>query len=196
MAIKQTAIKISLLGDSMVGKTSIVNVYLGLEFTPTTLSSVGIEKQESKMKMSDGKEMKIVIWDTAGQERFQAISAGTIKNAHGIILVFDVGKKNTFDNIEKWLKEIYDKKSAIPIILLGNKCDLKERQIKKEDAEDYAENKKIPYYETSAKNNINIQESFKAIAEEAYKKIGLSSNIELTVGKKQTGKKCCGDKNK
>ena len=193
--IKRKVIRISMLGDSSVGKTSIINAFLNVEFNNTLLSNIGIEKTEAKMKMKDGNEMKIIIWDTAGQERFHSISTGTIKNSQGIVVSFDVTNKKTFLNVKRWLEDIREVNDKIPIVLFGNKCDIIEnREVEEEEAQIFAKNNNLSYFETSAKENINIKEGFIKIAEDAYEKVGGALGVQL---KKQNSKKdkengkCC-----
>ena len=190
--IQRKCIRISMLGDAGVGKTSILNVFLGIEFSTTIMSNIGIEKQNKKMKMKDGNEMKIIVWDTAGQERFHSIATSTIQNSHGIALCFDVTKKQSFDNLPLWLKDIKEIKSDIPIILFGNKADLIEKKVIQDDeAEEFARKNKLKYFETSAKENINIDEGFKDIIEDAYEKSGALLGMNLEEEKKNKKKKIC-----
>ena len=146
------------------------------------------------MTMKDGKEMKIIVWDTAGQERFHSIATSTIKNSHGIALCFDVTTKKSFDNLPLWLKDIKAKNTEIPIVLFGNKCDLiDKRVVEEEEAEAFANANKLEYFETSAKENINVEEGFTKIIEDAYEKTGgatLGSSLE-NVDKKDKKKKKC-----
>ena len=93
---KREVIKLIILGNQAVGKTSIRSVYLNTDFNEETLSTVGYNKVESKFKLDDGKEIKLAIWDTAGQERFHSVALSSLKNAQGIILVFDVANKKSF----------------------------------------------------------------------------------------------------
>jgi len=190
--IKRKVIRISMLGDSTVGKTSIINAFLNIEFSNTLLSNIGVEKTETKMIMKDGNEMKIIIWDTAGQERFHSIATGTIKNSQGIVVSFDLTNRKTFENVIKWLEDIRDNNNKIPIILFGNKCDLVEkREVEDEEAQEFAKNNNLEYFETSAKENINIKEGFIKIAEEAYEKSGGAIGMDLKKNRKKKDKKCC-----
>ena len=190
--IKRKVIRISMLGDSTVGKTSIINAFLNIEFSNTLLSNIGVEKTETKMIMKDGNEMKIIIWDTAGQERFHSIATGTIKNSQGIVVSFDLTNRKTFENVIKWLEDIRDNNNKIPIILFGNKCDLIEkREVDDEEAQEFAKNNNLEYFETSAKENINIKEGFIKIAEEAYEKSGGAIGMDLKKNRKKKDKKCC-----
>ena len=103
---KRDVIKISLLGNQSVGKTTIRNVFLKLDFNENSLSTVGINKTDSIIKLDDGNELKLVIWDTAGQERFHSISLSTVKNSQGVILVYDVTNRQSFIDLNIWLDEI------------------------------------------------------------------------------------------
>ena len=184
-----------MLGDSLVGKTSIVNTFLNIEFTENNLMTIGTDKMESYMKMNDGNELKVIIWDTAGQERFHSIAKNTIKNAQGIIVSFDMTQRKSFENVNVWLNEIRENSVSIPIVLFGNKCDLKEkRTVTKEEAEKLAETNHLAYFETSAKLDINIKEGFKKICEDAYAKSGGESGMHLK-NKKKSKKGCCGKDN-
>ena len=192
--IKRKCIRISMLGDSSVGKTSLINVFLNVEFSDNLLSNIGIEKTETKMTMKDGNEMKLIIWDTAGQERFHSISTGTIKNSQGIVVTFDVTSQKTFNNVKNWLINIRDNNDKIPIVLFGNKCDLiGKREVGEKEAQDFAKENNLTYFETSAKNNINVKEGFTKIAEDAYEKAGGAVGVQLNKKEKvknSTGK-CC-----
>ena len=131
--------KIGLLGDSSVGKSSICQSYVGLEFNQTYLFTVGCDKFESRFRLENGKEIKLIIWDTAGQERFRSMALNTIKSVHGIVLVADLTNKDSFDNIKLWLKDIKDNFDNPCIVLFGNKADLKDNwEISSEEAKKYA----------------------------------------------------------
>ena len=114
--VKREVIKLIILGNQAVGKTSIRNVYLNTDFNEETLSTVGYNKVESKFKLDDGKEIKLAIWDTAGQERFHSVALSSLKNAQGIILVFDVANKKSFNDLDMWLSEIKNVTDQVSII--------------------------------------------------------------------------------
>ena len=124
--IKRNAIKIAMLGDSMVGKTAICNTFMNIEFNDNNLSTIGMEKLESQMTLNNGEEIKLIIWDTAGQERFRSIALKSIKTAQGVVIVFDLTQKKSFLNVVNWLKEINEKLNNVCIVLFGNKCDIDE----------------------------------------------------------------------
>ena len=182
---KRDVIKISLLGNQSVGKTTIRNVFLKLDFNENSLSTVGINKTDSIIKLDDGNELKLVIWDTAGQERFHSISLSTVKNSQGVILVYDVTNRQSFIDLNIWLDEIKQATDKVSVILFGNKCEMEERQISKEEAKKFAKEHKLPYIETSAKLNLNINEGFMQVAKDAYKKYGTASGVNLKKKRKR-----------
>ena len=193
-------IKLSLLGDQYVGKTCICGSFLNLEFINDTLATIGKDKMDASMIMDDGEEIKLVIWDTAGQERFHSVALSSIRNSQGIIVVFDVTSRKSFNNVIKWLNQINEKTKTASIVLFGNKCDMTEkREVTKEEAEKFAKENNLPYFETSAKLKININEGFRKVAHEAYKNIENRKGINLEEVKDKDKKKknCCGsNKNK
>ena len=196
--IKRKAIKIAMLGDSQVGKTAICNSFMNIDFSDTNLSTIGTEKLECQMKIKNGEEIKVIIWDTAGQERFRSISIKTIKTVQGVIVVFDVTNKKSFENVVNWLNEINENFSNISIILFGNKCDTNPQiwQVTREEAEKFAMDRKLKYFETSAKTKMNIQEGFENIVNAAYDKFEGSKGIQLNNVNKHQDNGCCGGKKK
>ena len=189
--IKRKVMRISLLGDSGVGKTCIINKYLFNKFSENQQSSIGIEKNEKRLKMNDGNELKVIIWDTAGQERFKAMSTNTIKGAQGIVLVFDNTKKTSFESLPTWIKEVKEIKDNIPIVLFGNKCDLIENaDVEKDEAEEFAKDNNLEYFETSAKENINIEKGFKSIIDKAYETAQEEDGLDLKKTTKKKKSKC------
>ena len=167
--IKRTAIAISLFGESSVGKTCIVGVFLGLDFQEEHLSTVGIEKNNTVIDLETGETIKLKLWDTAGQERFRNISVNTLKNSQAAIVVFDLTNKESFIRVTDWLKQIRDYSLKIPIGLFGNKSDLPNRIITQEEIDTFCEKENLVYFETSAKTNTNIKEGFVKIATLGYK---------------------------
>jgi len=188
--VKREVIKLTLLGNQTVGKTSIRNAYLNIEFNEETLSTVGYNKVDTKLKLNDGKEIKLAIWDTAGQERFHSVALTSLKNSQGIILVYDVTNRKSFNDLNTWLSDIKNVTDKISIILFGNKCELKNREVTKEEAEKFAKSHKIPYIETSAKLKININEGFSIVANDAYKKYGIAIGLTLKRIRKKKKSKC------
>ena len=189
--IKRKVMRLSFLGDSGVGKTCIINKYLFDQFSETHNTSVGIEKVDKKVKMNDGNELKVIIWDTAGQERFKAMSTNTVKGAQGIVLVFDITKKETFESLPNWIKETKNIKDNIPIVLFGNKCDLLEESVVDNDeAMKFAKDNDMDYFETSAKQNINIEQGLKNIIDKAYETAQEEDGLDLKKPQKKKKSKC------
>ena len=120
----------------------------------------------------DGKKIKIQIWDTAGQERYKTITQTYYKGAMGIILSYAVNDKESFENIENWMKQIKQHASEdVCKILIGNKCDMPERFISYEEGKKLADSYGLQFFETSAKENLNVQDAFKCIAKEVKDKL-------------------------
>ena len=200
--IKRNAIKIAMLGDSMVGKTAICNTFMNIEFNDSNLSTIGLEKLESQLTLKNGEEIKLIIWDTAGQERFRSIALKTIKTAQGVAIVFDLTKRITFENVVNWLKQIDENlNSNVSLVLFGNKCDIEETkwEVTKEEILNFAKIKNIPYFQTSAKSNINIREGFENVVNAAYEKLegnkndnNNNKNIQLDSNKTKKKGGCCG----
>jgi small GTP-binding protein len=184
-------IRITLLGNYEVGKTTLRNVFLDIDFSENILSTVGINKVDTKFNLDNGKEIKLIIWDTAGQERFHSIAISSVKNSQGIILVFDITNRKSFEDLNMWIDDINNATDKASIILFGNKCDLQNRKISKEEAEKFAKKNNIPYIETSAKLKLNINEAFSIVVNDAYKKYGLVNGLRLKKKKKNKGEGCC-----
>ncbi|KAK2583122.1 hypothetical protein KPH14_009148 [Odynerus spinipes] len=160
--------KTILLGDSGVGKTSLLVQFDTGKFQPGNFAAtVGIGFT-NKVVTVDETRVKLQIWDTAGQERFRSVTHAYYRDAHALLLLYDVTNKTSFDNIRAWLSEIREHASEdVVIMLLGNKSDCgQERVVKKEDGERLASEYKVPFMETSAKTGLNVELAFLAVARE------------------------------
>ena len=200
--ISQNTIRVVLLGDSMVGKTAFLTRYFKNTFTETFLSTIGIDDETKFIKINEEK-CKLIIWDTAGQERFRSLPKKYYQNADGIFLLFDVTKPETFKNVSSWMKDIQNNAnrgndtSSIIIYLLGNKIDMNEREISKEEAKNLADELKMKYCEISCKLNINITEVIYNMVIDCYKKN--TGNSGFTINNKNTNQNvekggCCSKK--
>lgn len=163
------------------------------EETMATIMTAGFDCIVKAFQLSDGSIVNCYIYDTAGQERFQAIALKALRIVQGVIVVFDLTKKETFKNVINWLNEIkenFDKK--ISIVLFGNKSDFdKDKwEVTEDEAKQFAEERKLPYFETSAKLNKNINEGFQKVVNDAYDLYEGSNNVVLNNKKKKEGKKC------
>ena len=170
--LKRTVLPLMLLGDGQVGKTSLILRLTGNEFNDSQLTTVGKESYIQQVTLH-GYELKMKIWDTAGQERFKSMSVQVIKNSDAVILVYAIDDRNSFNALDQWLNKLNDTIdiSKKPIIIIGNKSDVEteKRVVTYEEGKKYAEDKGYHFYETSAKNNVNIQEAFNDIFEQLYK---------------------------
>ncbi|GAU20146.1 hypothetical protein TSUD_352080 [Trifolium subterraneum] len=178
--------KVVLIGDSGVGKSNLLSRFTRNEFCLESKSTIGVEFATRTLQV-EGKTVKAQIWDTAGQERYRAITSAYYRGALGALLVYDVTKPTTFDNVQRWLKELRDHADAnIVIMLIGNKTDLKHlRAVATEDAQSYAEKEGLSFIETSALEATNVEKAFQTILGEIYRiisKKSLSSNEPAAAG--------------
>ena len=191
--------KVLLLGDSSVGKTCFLLRYCDKSFQEAHLSTIGLDYRLKSMTLQNDKNIKLQIWDTAGQDRFRAITKNYYKGANGIILIYDVTNKQSYENVKNWLTQIKEEANPNVIIYLaGNKIDVEEDQrvITTEDGQKIADEYKLPFKETSAKNGINVNEIFQELVEkidETFSKLevpkGEQKNKLSTGGKRRRG--CC-----
>lgn len=163
--------KVLLLGDAGVGKTSLMWRFSEDVFNKTYISTIGIDFKLRTIEVQ-GKRVRLQVWDTAGQERFHAISVSYYRTAVGIMLVYDITRRHSFENIAKWLRNIDEHaKEDVIKLLIGNKCDLHgPRTVKREEGEKLAEEYDMSFFETSAKENESIEEAFECIAKEVMEK--------------------------
>ena len=185
-SIQRTKFNVSILGESQVGKTSMISVKSGLQFNEKQIATVGIDNFIDK-KVIDNQEYKFKFFDTAGQERYNSISAQTIKIADGFILVFSVTDRGSLEKISFWMKSIEENTNIKEkvIILVGNKIDM-EREISHEEANNFAKENNLKYFETSAKTGYGIDETFNQLYQDIYElnkkdnqENGKDKNIQL-----------------
>ena len=154
-------IQLIMIGESDVGKTSLIRRYTKNLFNINHLETTGVEFNSKNEKINN-KIIKVKIWDTAGQEIFHSLTKNFYRKADGIIIVFDVTNRESFDKVHDWVKSVYDNTDTyreIQIILVGNKIDLElNRQISKEEGIKLSEYFEIPYFEASAKNSNGVRD--------------------------------------
>jgi len=149
------------LGNSAVGKTSFILRYTKNTFNNEYISTVGIDFLTKNALLPNGEKYKVFFYDTAGQEKFLSIALNLMKGAEGILLIYDVTKRNTFEAITGWVESIKEQKGEnFPVVLIGNKCDLnEEREVDKEEGENEAKKNGFLFFETSSKDGTNVEEA-------------------------------------
>ena len=192
--------KVLLLGDSTVGKTCFLLRYCDKTFQDAHLSTIGLDYRVKTMTLKNKKNIKLQIWDTAGQDRFRAIKKNYYKGANGIILIYDVTNLQTYENVKNWITQIREETNPnVVIYLAGNKIDIpeEERVVKTEEGKEIANEYKLQFKETSAKDGINVNEVFQELVEkidEVNSKLEVSKpepkNILYSPGKKKKSS-CC-----
>ena len=164
-------LKILVVGESSVGKTNIIQRYVDSNYTFLNgiKATVGVGFSNKTYKINQD-VVKMVIWDTAGQERYRSITRAYYKGSQGVLIVYDITNKASFDKIESWLSEVKESASNdIKYILVGNKCDLNEiRKVSLEEAKEKAKTLNCPLIETSVLNNTNVEKAFKDILIQVY----------------------------
>ncbi len=164
--------KIVLIGDSAVGKTNLLSRFVQNEFSLETKATLGVEFA-CKTVVADNKTIKVQVWDTAGQERYKAITSAYYRGAVGALLVYDITRQNSFENVSKWLSELQDHTSQeLVVMLIGNKSDLHNlRAVSREEAEMFAKENDLFFMETSALNNKNVEGAFNDLISSIYHKL-------------------------
>ncbi|KTF81641.1 hypothetical protein cypCar_00024900 [Cyprinus carpio] len=171
---KKVLLKVIILGDSGVGKTSLMNQYVNNKFSNQYKATIGADFL-TKEVMVDDRLVTMQIWDTAGQERFQSLGVAFYRGADCCVLVYDVTAPTTFKTMDSWRDEFLIQASPrdpenFPFVVLGNKIDLENRQVTTKRAQAWCQSKNnIPYFETSAKEAINVDQAFQTIARNALK---------------------------
>jgi len=165
-------IKLLMIGDSGVGKTCLLLRYANDSFSPTFITTIGIDFKIKNIQL-DGKRIKLQIWDTAGQERFRTITTSYFRGAQGIILVYDVTDRQTFASIRNWIAQIQMHADVnVNKVLIGNKCDMNDqRAVSAEEGQALAEEYNIPFFECSAKQDIGVEKAFLTLATAAKNRL-------------------------
>jgi len=162
--------KVVLIGDSGVGKSNLLSRFTRNEFNLESKSTIGVEFATRSIVV-DNKRIKAQIWDTAGQERYRAITSAYYRGAVGALLVYDIAKHLTYENVERWLRELRDHADDnIVIMLVGNKSDLRHlRAVPMDEAKAFSEKNNLAFIETSALDSTNVDAAFQHILSAIYK---------------------------
>lgn len=194
--------KLLMIGDSGVGKTCLLLRYASDSFSPTFITTIGIDFKIKNILL-DGKRIKLQIWDTAGQERFRTITTSYFRGAQGILLVYDCTDRQTFQSIRNWVAQIGMHADVnVNKILVANKCDMP-KAVTTEEGQALADEYGIKFFESSAKQDINVEKAFITIATEVKDRLmsdnggmgpGASGAHRLAPGSGATSSakaKCC-----
>ncbi|KAL4623932.1 ras-related protein Rab-39A-like [Arapaima gigas] len=165
---------IVIIGDSAVGKSSLLHRYTEGTFNESRQSPLGIDFKVQHLEFDPGILIKLLLWDTAGQERFKSISKSYMRNSVGCILVFDISQRQTFEHVRSWHEEVqeYVQPASMVFLLVGHKSDLvDQRQVRKAEAEALAKELDMAaYVEVSTKDNVNVSQSFEILTREIYQR--------------------------
>lgn len=170
---KKKSFKVLLIGDTAVGKTSIILQYTKHIHPRSYISTIGLDFAIHDQKLNNGKNVELRIYDTAGQEKFSSIVKNLYNTAQGLILVYDITSIKSFHNINNWLNYVKENsKQNVKLILVGNKTDLEEKRVvSKEEGQKFADDNGLLFFETSAKSGENIEEMFNKCTEDIVTKI-------------------------
>ncbi|KAK8958334.1 Ras-related protein RABA1d [Platanthera guangdongensis] len=162
--------KLVLIGDSGVGKSNLLSRFTRNEFNLESKSTIGVEFATKSLNV-EGKVIKAQIWDTAGQERYRAITSAYYRGAVGALLVFDVTRRDTFENVERWLRELRQHTDPnIVVMLVGNKSDLRHLvSVSTDDGKALAERESLFFLETSALESTNVEKAFSEVLMQIYR---------------------------
>eukprot|EP01080_Neovahlkampfia_damariscottae_P012275 gene12275-5859_t len=180
-------LKVIILGDSGVGKTSLMNQFVNNKFSSQYKATIGADFLTKEVQVND-KNVTMQIWDTAGQERFQSLGVAFYRGADSCVLVFDVNVAGTFEHLDQWRDEFLiqagpEDPDNFPFIVIGNKIDLSDqRVVNQKRAQAWCQSKgNLPYFETSAKDSTNVEDAFRVIANNALGKEDNSGYVPVDI---------------
>mmetsp|Transcript_14788 Transcript_14788/g.44654 ORF Transcript_14788/g.44654 Transcript_14788/m.44654 type:complete len:209 (-) Transcript_14788:1132-1758(-) len=203
---RRTLLKVIILGDSGVGKTSLMNQYVDKKFSSQYKATIGADFRTKEVQVDD-RQVTVQIWDTAGQERFQSLGVAFYRGADCCVLVYDVNSQKTFDNLDNWRDEFLIQASPsdpdnFPFVVLGNKADGdvgKTRAVTEKRAKQWCTSKGgIPFFETSAKEGTDVEAAFQKIVHNALQNeteeelyIPETVDVNAHAASRQSGSSCC-----
>ena len=190
MTDQATTYKVLILGDSSVGKTSLLLRFIDGKYDDSGIASIGMDLKIKFLKHQDRK-IQLEIWDTAGQERFHCITKNYFKGTEGIVILYDITKRETYANVKNWMTSIKETLNMkdIGVVLCGNKCDCddSERNVSYEDGKKIADHYGVDFLETSSKEDINVNQTFITLIEGMMKAEG--KNKDKSPNKKRSASK-------
>ena len=201
----ESSISLILIGDTQVGKTNFLTRYVNNKFIEQNTSTVGIEKEVKAVKIGD-KFYKLTIWDTAGQERFKSLPIKYYKNVDGVLLLYDVSDKITFEHVNSWLNDVKQNSNKtkengepnVSLFLIGNKIDIEKKEVTREEGEQLAKSLGMKFFEISCKSNLNIHEIIAMMVIDCYKRVYSLGPTDIVKLNTKTNKRkggCCAKKN-
>lgn len=167
----QYQFRIILLGDSTVGKSSLLKRYTEDVFIDFINQTVGVDFYVQFFEVEPGVRIKLQFWDTAGQERFRSVTRSYYRNSVGGLLLFDMTNRDSFEHVREWYQEVSERVQPhrVLFVLAGHKSDLEaERTVSRKEGESLAESLGLPYIETSAKTNNNVVQAFELLCRTVY----------------------------
>ena len=193
--------KVVLVGEAGVGKTCIMTRFTKDKFDDEYITSFTAQFLRKTLEFADGKRITFDIWDTAGQEKYMSINKNLFQRVQGIILMYDITEMKSFQNLSVWMNAVEQLSKGTPLILIGNKIDLKDkRQVSSEQGKEYADKYNIEFFESSGKSGENVEKSFIFLGEEIMRKSNVEEKTggndyiiskDSTFNKKKKNKKCC-----
>jgi Ras-related protein Rab-7A len=183
---KKVLLKVIILGDSGVGKTSLMNQYVNKKFDNRYKATIGADFLTKELEV-EGTLVTLQIWDTAGQERFQSLGSAFYRGADACILVFDLTSQESFQHLTSWHDEfIIQAGQNKDFVLIGNKNDLEDKRVVSQKGalawctkHSQDDENPIPYFETSAKEDFNVQQAFYSVAKNALKKTSVEEDVYI-----------------
>ncbi|TFG01113.1 MAG: GTP-binding protein [Promethearchaeota archaeon] len=165
-------LKLVLLGEAAVGKTSLVYRFVQDTFRDSYKSTLGVNLLKKDLRLDNWGEISAQIWDLGGQESFRSLRKLYLEGANGALVIYDVTNRKTFEKLDDWLKSFTEARGEQPLLLIGNKADLKGKiEIEEKEGKDYAEKNNMAFLLTSAKTGMNVEDAFKDLIENILKKI-------------------------
>lgn len=193
----ENMIKLIILGNASVGKSNFIFRFTSNQFTEEKKEAIGFEYQSKTIAFGNSKSIiKLQIWDTPGQDKYMSVNKNLILRVQGIILMYDISKRESFDNLKYWLKSIKEISEVIPIILVANKNDVEDRLVSTEEGAALAKEFNLSFVEASAKADVNVQETFQLITGIILDKVKSKAHntsiepIKLSYQQKKQGGNC------
>ena len=189
------SITIVTVGDVGVGKTSLLKRFALGKFEEVPTTTIGLDFLKREVVI-DNETIEVKVCDTAGQERFRTITSGYYREAHGVLVIYDISDESSFNNVNRWVQDLERfANENINIMIIGNKMDDMRRQVETEHGKKHAELKNIPFMETSAKTSENVDEAFLMFIKQIVERVKLEGNnsnsgiVDLNIHKSENNNK-------